>query len=84
MEKRLDRLEEKVDLVIEKLGKTNEILAINTEQLTIHIKRTALLENRVDPIETAYKEANGIIKLFTFLSMIAVIVDVAYRLIKHN
>lgn len=84
MEKRFDRLEEKVDSVNEKLAKTNEILAVNTEQLAQHMARTKMLEDRVEPIEKGYLYANGIIKLFTFISIVAVIVDVIIRLTKHT
>ncbi len=84
MEKKLDKIEEKIDSVNEKLAKTNEILAVNTESLKHHILRTQMLEERVEPLEKSYQQANGVIKLFTYLSILATVVDVVYRLIHHS
>ena len=80
----IEKLETKTDIVIAKQHENNIILALNTSHLEQHMKRTSMLEARVEPIETAYKQANGIIKLFTFLSLLAVIVDVTYRLLKKS
>lgn len=80
----IDKLETKTDIVIAKQHENNIILALNTSHLAEHMKRTEILERRVEPIETAYKQANGIIKLFTFLSILAVIIDVFYRLSHHS
>ncbi len=83
MEHRFDRLEEKIDSINEKLNKNNEILAINTFQLTEHIKRTALLENRVDPLEKGYMHANGVIKFFVLIGVVGAVVQVVMSIFKH-
>lgn len=55
MEKRLDKLEEKLDTIIEKLQDQNLTLARNTDSLVIHEKRTDLAEQKLNVLELEYK-----------------------------
>lgn len=55
MEKRIDRLEEKLDTVIEKLHEQNVILARNTESLIVHEKRTDLAEQKLELFQNEYE-----------------------------
>ena len=43
-----DRLENKIDKVQETLASIDKTLAVNTESLVTHIKRTNLLESRLE------------------------------------
>lgn len=49
--KHLDRVEAKVDKVLDQVSQINSTLAGQHEQLTYHIKRTDLLEARLTPLE---------------------------------
>jgi hypothetical protein len=76
----LDRLESKIDLINKQQHQNNITLAVNTEQLAEHMKRTSILESRIDPIENTYKESIGVIRFICFISTVATIIDVLYRL----
>jgi vacuolar-type H+-ATPase subunit H len=56
MEKRLDKLEERLDTIIDKLHEQNVTLARNTESLIIHEKRTDLAEQKLELLQKAYSE----------------------------
>lgn len=51
MEKRFDKLEEKLDKVLEEVGSINVTLARNTSDLEYHIKRTDLAEKHIQSLE---------------------------------
>lgn len=56
MEDKLNRIEEKLDKVIEKINDTNVILAKNTESLIIHERRTDIAEQKLSLLEREYHE----------------------------
>ena len=56
MQKRLDKLEEKIDLIVDKLHDQNVTLARNTESLILHEKRTDIAEQKLNLLENEYKE----------------------------
>lgn len=49
---RLERVEEKIDKILEHTADINITLAKQEEQLTYHIKRTDLLEAQLEPIKS--------------------------------
>lgn len=71
MEKKLDKLEGKIDALDDRLDKIEITLAKNTVSLIEHVKRTNLLEKRINSIPgkilTYVSLAGGI---FTLLSKI--------------
>lgn len=50
-----DRFEAKIDKVIEDTGNTRVDIAEIRKDLNYHIKRTDLLEKKVNPLWTSYK-----------------------------
>lgn len=56
MQKKLDKLEEKIDIIVDKLHEQNVTLARNTESLILHEKRTDLAEKKLNLLEIQYKE----------------------------
>jgi hypothetical protein len=66
-DEKLEAVDEKLEKIVERLGSIDTTLAVNTEQLKIHIKRTNILEAEIKPIskhvvmmETVFK-AIGIV-----------------------
>lgn len=51
MEKKLDKIEGKIDKLIDQVNEVNVTLAKNTESLILHEKRTDLAEQRIAHIE---------------------------------
>ena len=70
-----DRLENKLDKIQDSLSNVDKILAVNTESLITHIKRTNLLEERLErelkPVTTHVERVNGILKFVLFLVAIS-------------
>lgn len=70
-EVRFNRFESKLDKISEKQSEMNATLAVNTDQLAVHIKRTAALEERIEPIEKHVMWVQGGLKLIGGLSILA-------------
>lgn len=82
MEKRFDRIEEKLDEVKDELSTTNIILAKNTESLEYHIKRTDLLESKVSHIDGHVKMMQGASKVVGALLALASLTWVVINIIE--
>lgn len=75
-EDRLMRIEEKVDQVSEKIGEINSTLSAQHVSLKEHIRRTNILEKKIEPIEKHVNMVSGIVKLIMIASAVAAIVAV--------
>lgn len=73
-EDRLMRIEDKVDQVSEKLGEINVTLSAQHVSLKEHIRRTNILEKKIEPIEKHVTMIQGIAKLIILASAVAAIV----------
>lgn len=62
----LDRLEIKVDRVLERVGAIDVTLGAQHVSLVDHIRRTALLENQMEPIKTHVTRVQGALKLIAW------------------
>jgi len=51
MENRLNKIEAKIDSILEKIDEQNRILSKNTDSLIIHEKRTDLAEHKLKILE---------------------------------
>lgn len=82
MEQRFDRIEDKLDSLDNKLDNIDKTLAVNTEQLSVHIKRTNLLEEHVLHSETKIiKIEKHVVVVNTIFKIIMVLGSVAAFLI---
>ncbi len=70
-DKKLDRIEEKLDTTNQHLASIDTTLAVQAEQLKEHIKRTALLEQELKPIKKHVDMVSGAMKLITILGVLA-------------
>jgi len=62
-DKRADRLEEKIDIVVEKIANIDVTLAKQSVLLDEHIRRTNLLEDTLEPIKNHVNKVDFILKL---------------------
>ena len=69
-----DRLEPKIDKIIEDMHAVKTHLAVYNEQLKIHIKRSETLESKIEPIEEHVYMMNGALKVLGVVSAIVAIV----------
>ena len=59
MEKRIDRMDAKLDTIIEKLQEQNITLARNTDSLIIHERRTTIAEEKLSLLQLEVKEQDN-------------------------
>lgn len=80
-DEKLQRIENKVDTVVEHIGNINITLAKQHVSLDEHIRRTALLEQQVKPIERHVNMVNGVLKFIGFISLLLGIATSALKLL---
>lgn len=72
MSKRLDKLEEKVDHIQQNMAEINKTLAVNTESLIHHVKRTDLLEAKINSLPQ---------KALTYVSLLSGVLAILSKLL---
>lgn len=65
----LDRLEEKIDKVVEKTSSIDVTLAKQSVILDEHVRRTNLLEKKLEPIEKHVILMKGLMKIVGFVGL---------------
>ncbi len=75
-ERRIERIEAKVDDISEKLCETNVILGAQHESLKLHMKRSDLLEEAMKPLQRHVAMVDGALRLLGILATIVAIVGV--------
>lgn len=80
MEKRLDKIEAKVDNIVESIGTINTTLSAQHVSLQEHMRRTTLIENQLMPIKTQSDMMKGAIKLLVLIGVIVAIVEGIHRI----
>lgn len=75
------KLDKKLESIDSHLSDIDIKLAVQSEQLGEHMRRTELLEERVAPLEDAFKEFKGF-KLWSFIigGILSSIVGLAYAI----
>lgn len=58
-----DRLEGKIDNIVDQVGNINVTLAKQHASIEEHIRRTNILEEKLIPIEKKFYEISGIVRL---------------------
>lgn len=74
-----NRLENKIDNIVEKIGNIDVTLGKQSVILDIHVKRTNLLEAKIIPLEKHVTVVNGVLK---FVGLIAVFIAIIEGLLK--
>jgi uncharacterized coiled-coil protein SlyX len=80
-ERRIERIEAKVDTISDKLGETNNILAAQHESLKLHMKRSDMLEKALKPLQRHVSMLEGALKLVGFIASATVLIEIVRRLI---
>lgn len=83
MDRRLDKIEDKLDIVSDKIASIDKTLAAQHVSLQEHIRRTNILENKLEPVERHVTMINGVLKAIGLLATIATIVGVVYEITKN-
>lgn len=69
--------------VIQSLSKIEQQLAVNTEILDQHHKRSTMLEERVKPLEDGQMFFNKLVKVFMGLVTVTAGIAAAYKYLLH-
>ena len=72
LDKRLERLEDKVDKTLDAVSAIHETMATNTQSLIDHMRRTELLEKAIVPVQRDMNKAKGAIKLVAIVCAVVV------------
>jgi len=69
------KLDARLDEIERTLHAIDKTLAINTEHLADHIRRTAILETELKPIAKHVEQMRGAGKLLAILALVATIIS---------
>lgn len=75
----MERLEEKLDKIVEQIAEINVTMARNTASLDEHIRRTNMLEEKLEPVEKHVIMVNGAAKLLMGLLGLAATAVAIYK-----
>jgi hypothetical protein len=75
-------IDKKLDKIQEDISDIKVIMARNTESLEIHIKRSDLLEAKMQPVEQHVAMIQGAMKLISVMAATAAIVEAIHRVLK--
>lgn len=70
---RLSKIDVKVDKLDDRIASIDRTLAVNTESLVQHMRRTALLEDDLKPVKKHVNRLDGAMKTFAFISLVVAI-----------
>jgi uncharacterized coiled-coil protein SlyX len=70
MDNRFDKIDSKLDDVSHAIHNIDKTLVRQEEQLAYHIKRTNLLEEKMQPVESHVAAVNVVLKLVGFLAVL--------------
>jgi len=68
-------LDKKIDEIKQDISEIKTHLAVYNEQLKIHIKRSDLLEEKLQPIENHVVMVHGIMKFIGLMAVIVAIIE---------
>lgn len=77
---RFKRIEDKIDKITDKVHDIDKTLERNTSSLEEHMKRTELLEKKLEPVETHVSMMNGALKAAGVVGLILGILVAAVKL----
>lgn len=77
----MKRVLDKLDKIDEKQGDMGKVLARNTATLEEHVRRTNILEDKVDRVESCVDKIKGSWKLIMVISTVVGIAATIYNLL---
>lgn len=72
----------KLDKIIERLNSIDVTLAVNTESLKDHIKRTELIEQDLKPVKKHIAMVEGALKFIALCGILATIIETIHAVFK--
>lgn len=81
--KKIERLEGKIDKVLEHIGSLDSTAAAQAIQLKEHIRRTALLEEELKPIKKHVNMVDGVVRFLLYLFTAGAGLEGLHLILKH-
>jgi hypothetical protein len=83
MEDRLERIETKLDKVVDQISEINSTTAKQQVSLDYHIKRTDLLEKKLEPVEAHVNLISSLFKIVASIAVLAGIVATILQIVEY-
>lgn len=77
------RIEDKIDKLVEKIGSIDVTLAAQHESLKDHIRRTELLEQKMEPVEHHVALMDVSLKIFGALAAVVTVMASFFELLGY-
>lgn len=77
----MSTIKERLERIESKLNNIDVTLAVNTEQLKEHIRRTNLLETKLEPVEMHVARVDGALRFLGVVSLLLGIIAAAVKLL---
>lgn len=81
---RIARIENKIDVMGDKISSIDSTLAAQHESLKYHIKRTDMLESNIVPLQKHVNMIHGVLKLLGVAALLATIATAIVQIIHLN
>lgn len=81
---RLERVEDKIDKIGDRLGSIDSTLAAQHESLKQHMKRTDLLEAQLEPLKRHVAMVEGITRALGGLAVVAAVLEAIVQLLEYT
>jgi hypothetical protein len=82
LEAQLEKLDDKLDKLVEHVGSIDKTLVRNTVTLEVHVKRTNALENRMEPVEVHVTQMRGAVSFLKILALVLAIITGIAKVLK--
>ena len=80
VKKQLEKISDKLETIDTRINNIDKTLVKQEAQLAEHIRRTNLLEQKLEPIDTHVKMVNGAFKFIVILSLVLGIVTAIIKI----
>ena len=76
--------QEKLDAILEKIHAIAKTLERNTASLELHMKRSDLLEQKLEPVEKHVAVVNGLVKAVSVFGVIVSTATILYKFFSQS
>ena len=79
----ITRIENKVDSIVERIGSIDVTIGKQEVSLSEHIRRTEILETRIEPIEKNMNYIHGVLKLIGLIATVVCVAEGIVSILKY-
>lgn len=77
-------IDDKIDFIVEKIHAIDKTLERNTASLELHMKRSDLLEQKLEPVEKHVAAVTGIVKAVSVFGVIVSTAAILYKFFSQS